>query len=268
MRRSPMQPADDPVLLRGLLPRRVVAVVARDVLLDAVGPLAPGGRRAPAGGRRRPRRPPGSRRRRSAPPARRGWGSRCPRAPRAGARPAWSSTSSPRRPPGTRTRRSSASIRTRSAVTHRTPSDHAASTLAVAIGRSSDAAAATGKPNRRRADCAACTIGSVSTGRPDQRPSRCSDSHAAGPPSPAPESRKRWSPCRSSPPAIHARSAGEPLPRQPAGIAWSSPSARTASSVQAATVSNSASIAESRADPRASSVLTSAAPRAGRRSRP
>ncbi len=164
------------------------------------------------------------------------------------------STSRPRRPPGRSTRCSSASRARFSSVVSRTPRHQAASTESSASGRCSLQAATAGRPKRRSDAAAACGIGSASTTGPLQRSAYSRISHAVGPPSPEPASRKRSSPDSSRPSASQARSAGLPEPRHAAGMAWSSPSSATAASVQAATVSNSASRAGSAPAARSSSM--------------
>ena len=130
-------------------------------------------------------------------------------------------------------------------VVHSTPRHHAASAEPVAIGSRSPAPATAGRPNSRAAARQAPTIGSTSTGARRTAPRRT--------PPGRPRRRRRrpaGRPAASSHASPSQASAdGLPLPRQPAGMAWSGPSRSTASWVQRATTSNSASMAESASGP-------------------
>ena len=160
-----------------------------------------------------------------------------------GSGPRATNTSRPRSPSGRSTRRSSRTTAGRCGrgIVHSTPRHSTASNAPDRSGRASAAATTVGRPNSRRPAAAAPRIGSTHTGCGP----KWSASQAAGPPTPEPTSATRVSGPISSASASQARSDGLPLPRQPAGIAYSGPSSRTASSVQPASRSNSISWASS-----------------------
>lgn len=231
------QPAHPAGLLLRLGEPRVVPVPAGHLGLDGVRARRPLRRAVPQVGLGRlPQANPAPARR---PSSSRSAGNSLPSGSGGGSGASATKTSRPSRAPPVSTRRSSASAAALSEVVHSTPRHHAASNDPSGKGRRWPSATTDGRPNSRADACTAAAMGSAHTGRSP----RSAASQPAGPPTPAPESSTR-TPGRSSIRSASQRSAPSlPLPRHPAGIACSGPSARTASSVHPATVSNSASIA-------------------------